>query len=108
MGLESADCGQLSLHRNPTGYPLVTVASTKEEADWPLLFQGSQKKSPLPRGENRQGADWSDRLERQAKRTLETAVAAFPRRVAVLPGDQAEVRTAAVESETVRSSGAGR
>jgi hypothetical protein len=49
VGQESADRGQLSLRPDHTGYPLVTVASTKEEADWPLLFQEG-KKEPLAEG----------------------------------------------------------
>jgi len=47
----SAESGQFSLHPDHTGYPLVTVASTKEEADWPLLFS-EDKKSPLAGGGN--------------------------------------------------------
>jgi len=54
VGHESAERGQFSLHPDHTGYPLVTVASTMEEADWPLLLE-RQKKSPLPEGEAGKG-----------------------------------------------------
>ena len=98
MGPESTERGQFSLHPDHTGYPLVTVASTMEEADWPLLLE-SQKKSPLPEGEPARGCYWISRyLEREAKRALETPGTGL----SSIAGDQSEVRARTVEIHRAR------